>query len=181
MEPAKMEKSIKKRNHIHKKNKKCDSIRHTINAANIYSITGKTNQYQKIITTPPPSAATANLNKRKQDVSLQQLSITKDSMSILQQPSAKKMMNITKTMSIDPIINANNNTSMNINTSYRNLMRSSSILCQILSKTLNYSLKKNDEQRFIYEPLKLLDEQYCLEMDQQLWKSYLDIGLQQYI
>ncbi|CAF4731588.1 unnamed protein product, partial [Rotaria sp. Silwood2] len=101
-------------------------------------------------TTPPPSAATANLNKRKQDVSLQQLSITKDSMSILQQPSAKKMRNITKAMSIDRIINANNNTSMNINTSYRgprNLMRSSSILCQILSKTLNYSLNKNDEQK----------------------------------
>ncbi len=61
------------------------------------------------------------------------------------------------------------------------LTRSSSILCQILNKTLNYSLKKKDEQRFIYRQLELLDQQYCLQKDQELWQSYLDIGLQQRI
>lgn len=59
------------------------------------------------------------------------------------------------------------------------LTRSSSILCQILNKALNYSLKKEDEKRIIYARLVLLDQQYCLEMDRQLWQSYLDIGLQQ--
>jgi len=59
------------------------------------------------------------------------------------------------------------------------LTRSSSILWQILNKTFNYSLKKKDEQRFIYLQLELLDRQYCLEKDQELWQSYLDIGLQQ--
>ncbi|CAF4513469.1 unnamed protein product, partial [Didymodactylos carnosus] len=61
------------------------------------------------------------------------------------------------------------------------LTRSSSILCQILNKILNDSLKIKDEKRFICIRLELLDQQYCLEKDQQLWESYLDIGLQQHI
>ncbi|CAF0855175.1 unnamed protein product [Didymodactylos carnosus] len=40
---------------------------------------------------------------------------------------------------------------------------------------------KKEEQIFIYEQLELLDQQYCLEMDQQLWQSYLDIDLQHHI
>ncbi|CAF3465161.1 unnamed protein product, partial [Rotaria socialis] len=61
------------------------------------------------------------------------------------------------------------------------LTRSSSILYQILNKALNYSLKKKDEKQFINGRLQLLDQQYCLEMDRQLWQSYLDIGLQQHL
>jgi hypothetical protein len=61
------------------------------------------------------------------------------------------------------------------------LTRSSSILYQILNKALNYSLKKKDEKQFINVRLQLLDQQYCLEMDRQLWQSYLDIGSQQHL
>ena len=61
------------------------------------------------------------------------------------------------------------------------LTRSSAILYQILNKALNYSLKKKDEKQFINVRLQLLDQQYCLEMDRQLWQSYLDIGLQQHL
>ncbi|CAF5229415.1 unnamed protein product, partial [Rotaria magnacalcarata] len=46
----------------------------------------------------------------------------------------------------------------------------------VLSKKLNYTLKKNDERRIFYARLDLLDQQYCLEIDQHLWQSYLDIG-----
>ncbi|CAF3329121.1 unnamed protein product, partial [Rotaria socialis] len=49
------------------------------------------------------------------------------------------------------------------------LTRSSSILYEILNKTLNYSLKKKDEKQFINVRLQLLDQQYCLENDRQLW------------
>ncbi len=55
------------------------------------------------------------------------------------------------------------------------------MLFQILNKRLNYSLKKGDEQKFIYQRLNLFDQQYYLEVDQHLWQSYLDIGLQQHI
>ena len=61
------------------------------------------------------------------------------------------------------------------------LTRSSSILYQILNTSLNYTFKKKEEQRFIYEQLELLDQQYCLEMDQQLWQSCLDIGSQHHM
>ncbi|CAF1508137.1 unnamed protein product [Rotaria magnacalcarata] len=61
------------------------------------------------------------------------------------------------------------------------LIRSTSIFDQILNKALNYSLKKKDEKQFINVRLQLLDQQYCLEMDRQLWQSYLDIGLQQHL
>lgn len=58
------------------------------------------------------------------------------------------------------------------------LTRSSSILWQTLNKSLNYSLKEKNEKRFIYERFELLDQQYCLQVDHQLWQSYFDIGLQ---
>jgi hypothetical protein len=61
------------------------------------------------------------------------------------------------------------------------LTRSSSILYQILNTSLNYTFKKKEEQRFIYAQLELLDQQYCLEMDQQLWQSCLDIGSQHHM
>ena len=61
------------------------------------------------------------------------------------------------------------------------LTRSSFVLYEILNKALNYSLKKTDEKQFIHVRLQLLDQQYCLEIDQQLWQSYLDIGLQEHL
>ncbi|CAF1637563.1 unnamed protein product, partial [Didymodactylos carnosus] len=147
--------------------------------------TRKNNQSQPVITT---TTTTTNLNKRKRDISLQELSktnltIAKTTSSIsIVQPSSKKMKHITKTMT-NPIINANSS-DMSRNTNYRRpmyLTRLLSILYQILNKTLNYSLKKKDEQRFIYLRLELLDQQYCLERDEESWQSYLDIGLQQHI
>ncbi|CAF4172536.1 unnamed protein product [Rotaria sordida] len=180
MKPSKMEKLIKKRNRIHKKNQKNNSIRRATNT-NIELTIRKNNQ-------PQPITTTTDLNKRKRDISLQELSKTNitisettSSVSIVQ-PSSKKMKNLSKTIT-NPIINANNS-DMNRNTNYRRpmyLTRSSHILCQILNKTLNYSLKKKDEQQFIYLQLELLDQQYCLEKDQELWQSYLDIGIQQHI
>ncbi|CAF5124479.1 unnamed protein product, partial [Rotaria magnacalcarata] len=59
------------------------------------------------------------------------------------------------------------------------LTRSSHLLYQILNKTLNYSLKNKDEKEFIFQRLQLLDQQFYLEMDQQLWQSYLDLSLQE--
>ncbi len=49
------------------------------------------------------------------------------------------------------------------------LKRSSSTLFQMLNKRLDYKWKGTDEKRFIYTRLTLLDQQYCLEVDQQLW------------
>ncbi|CAF3410459.1 unnamed protein product [Rotaria socialis] len=86
-------------------------------------------------------------------------------------------------MTKNPVINKNNN-DINEHINYRQpmyLTRSSSILYEILNKTLNYSLKKKDEKQFINVRLQLLDQQYCLEKDRQLWQSYLDIGLQQHL
>ncbi|CAF3776931.1 unnamed protein product, partial [Rotaria socialis] len=85
------------------------------------------------------------------------------SISIVQ-PSTKKMKNISETMDIDPILNRNHN-DINEHINYR-------------FKLFN---KKNDEQQFINVRLQLLDQQYCLEMDRQLWQSYLDIGSQQHL
>ncbi|CAF1390316.1 unnamed protein product [Adineta steineri] len=129
MKPTKIEKILKKRNHIHKKIQKDQSKRSTTNR-NIEFTTRKTNQSQPITT-----ATSTNVYKHKRDISSQQLSKTASSISIVQ-PSSQKMT-----------------TDINMNTSYRcpmYLTRSSSILCQILNKTLNYTLKKTDEKKFIH-------------------------------
>ena len=51
----------------------------------------------------------------------------------------------------------------------------------MLSKTLNHNFKEKQQQKYIYIRLNLLDQQYCLKVDQQLWQSYLDIGVQQHV
>jgi hypothetical protein len=58
------------------------------------------------------------------------------------------------------------------------LTRSSATLFRFLSKKLNHALRKEDEQQFIYVRLNLFDQQYWLEIDQHLWQSYLNIGLE---
>ena len=42
-------------------------------------------------------------------------------------------------------------------------------------------IKKRSERRFIYERLRLLDQKRCLQLDQQLWQSYLDFGSEKHI
>jgi hypothetical protein len=61
------------------------------------------------------------------------------------------------------------------------LERSSTILFQMLNKTLNYALKIKAEKDFIYKRIGLLNQLYRLEVHQQLWQSYLDIGIQKHI
>lgn len=60
------------------------------------------------------------------------------------------------------------------------MTRSSSTLFQLLSKKLNYSLRKEDEQEFIYLRLNLFDQQYWLEVDQHRWQSYFNIGMEKH-
>ncbi|CAF3996878.1 unnamed protein product, partial [Rotaria sp. Silwood1] len=172
---------IKKRNRFQTNNKKPTTHIEPSKSKNEL-LSSKQNNQQPIVTT--------NLSKRKRDISSQQLSsaidltIPKTTSSIsIAQSTSKKMKNISEIMDNNSIINRNNN-DINKHINYRQpmyLTRSSSILYQILNKALNYSLKKKDEKQFINVRLQLLDQQYCLEMDRQLWQSYLDIGLQQHL
>ncbi len=122
MDPAKIEKLIKKRNGINKKNQR--NNHHGTNRIN------NNMQQQTTIT---------NFNKRKRDISLQQLSkeataanqtITKslsqlsiEPQSSLASPSSKKMKNITTatttTQTIMNPITEFDNTNTNININYR--------------------------------------------------------------
>jgi hypothetical protein len=120
MQPAKIEKLIKKRNRLNKKNQR--NNHHGTNRIN-------NNMQQQTTVT--------NFNKRKRDISLQQLSkeatsanqtVTKslsqlsiEPQSSLASPSSKKMKNITTTTTqtiINPIIESDN-TNTNININYR--------------------------------------------------------------
>ncbi|CAM4814943.1 unnamed protein product [Rotaria magnacalcarata] len=49
----------------------------------------------------------------------------------------------------------------------------------MLRREFNRSLNRKDEQIFIHLRLQLFDRQFRLELDQRLWQSYLDLGLQQ--
>jgi hypothetical protein len=45
---------------------------------------------------------------------------------------------------------------------------------------IHFFIPWEDEQRFIYTRLDLLDRNYCLVVDLQLWQSYFNIGLEQH-
>jgi hypothetical protein len=106
MKPAKIKKLIEKRNHIYNKYKKP--------MTNIESTKSKSDLIpsgQNYLPQPIPKTA-ACLNKRKRDISLQQISSTipktTSSISIVQS-STKKMKNISEIMDNNSIINRNNN------------------------------------------------------------------------
>ncbi|CAF1348914.1 unnamed protein product [Adineta steineri] len=181
IKPAIIEKLLKKRKQVDKK--KNDNITNITNDGNSTKpIMSNTVAIEK--SDCSNLIPMANLNKRKRDISIQELKpnsvLPKSTGSIsIVQRSSKKMMkqkNNSIIKSSMQVINDN----MKIN--YRRPMyleRSSSTLFQMLKKRLNDSLKKKDEKIFIYTRLQLLDPHYCLEIDLQLWRSYLDIGLQQ--
>ena len=111
MKPTEIEKLIKKRNRIYEKNKKTKSNKESTKLKSDLTTSGQNYQSKPILKTA------ACLNKRKRDISSQQLSSTiinqkipktTSSISIVQ-PSTKKIKNISETMDIDPIINRNNN------------------------------------------------------------------------
>ncbi|CAF4745423.1 unnamed protein product, partial [Rotaria sp. Silwood2] len=59
------------------------------------------------------------------------------------------------------------------------LVHSPHLIFRTLRQQLNCPLNKKDEQIFIHVRLQLFDRQYRLELDQRLWQSYLDLGLQE--
>ena len=101
MEPAKIEKLLKKRHRIQKKNQQKILIKHTTNT----------------------NTTITNLNKRKRDVSLQQLSTANGTITQSQnqqsteQSSLKKIKNTPKTRS-ETVVNGNHTVHMNINYEY---------------------------------------------------------------
>ncbi|CAF1570336.1 unnamed protein product, partial [Rotaria magnacalcarata] len=121
--------------------------------------------------------------KRKRDISSQQLSSTIDltipktasSISIAQS-SSKKMKNISEITDNNSIINRNNNDT-NKHMNYRlpmYLTRSSSILYQILNKTLNYSVKKKDEKQFINDQFYTMAKTNDFDLCKQYVMNYIE-------
>ncbi|CAF4588336.1 unnamed protein product, partial [Rotaria socialis] len=104
-----------------------------------------------------------------QEQKLNQIMIKSTSQLLIDPPLSKKMKE---------------KDSNRVNETYRQpmyLKRLPLTFFPILSKKLNYTLKKKNERRIFYARLDLLDQQYCLEVDQHLWQSYLDIGLRKQI
>ncbi|CAF1153815.1 unnamed protein product [Rotaria sordida] len=147
--------------------------------------TASTTAIATTATTTAAATTTTNQSKRKRDISLQELqqysTIPKSASTItMLQPSLKKLdkKRTTKTIPLKKMKHTI------IQQNYRRpiyLKRSSATLFQMLSKTLNYTFKEKPEQKYIYLRLNLFDQQYCLKVDEQLWQSYLDIGLQQHV
>ena len=108
MQPAKIEKLIKKRHRIQKKNQNNNSTGRTANDNNTNSTTRQNNQHQQTNTTVAPTMTT-NFNKRKRDISVPQFSKITDSSSTLQQSSLQKKIKHTTntTITSNPIINTN--------------------------------------------------------------------------
>ena len=60
------------------------------------------------------------------------------------------------------------------------LKRSPMILIKMLTNIINHNFKKKEEKIFLCHRLDLLDKHYYLQVYQQLWQSYFDIGIQQH-
>ncbi|CAF4465710.1 unnamed protein product, partial [Rotaria magnacalcarata] len=119
----------------------------------------------------PTAEPITSINKRKRDISSLDLLHRHASRSSV----AKKVKHTTFAQSI-PLnsISANKNYPM---PAY--LTRSTHLIFQMLRREFNRSLNRKDEQIFIHLRLQLFDLQFRLELDQRLWQSYLDLGLQQ--
>ncbi|CAF1421818.1 unnamed protein product, partial [Rotaria magnacalcarata] len=125
-----------------------------------------------------------NLTKRKRDISVQDIKsntrIPKSTSSIsVLQPKLKKMKRRIK-LNIPTTTTIMNNTAYKYYRQPIYLKRSPMILIQMLTNIINYNFKKKEEQIFLCHRLDLLDKHYYLQVHQQLWQSYLDIGIEKH-
>ncbi|CAF1563796.1 unnamed protein product, partial [Rotaria magnacalcarata] len=128
--------------------------------------------------------STRNLTKRKRDISVQDIKsntrIPKSTRSIsVLQPKLKKMKRRIK-LNIPTTTTIMNNTAYKYYRQPIYLKRSPMILIHMLTNIINYNFKKKEEQIFLCHRLDLLDKHYYLQVHQQLWQSYLDIGIEKH-
>ena len=206
VKPKKIEKMLKKRNRRIQQNNKTNPIKSTIKTNLQTNILNQVLTYNKkpmllppattMITTASNTTTTTmikKVNKRKRDISIQDLQThstmipkSTSSISIDAQRSRKRQKITMLNNNIQHMIyrfvsRSRHSTTKSFLIYFRRpmyLQRVSNILFQMLNKTLNYQLKTKDEKNFIYIRIDLLDQQYCVEVHQQLWQSYLDIGMQ---
>ncbi|CAF1465655.1 unnamed protein product [Rotaria sordida] len=118
---------------------------------------------------------TINPIKRKRDLSLQETSQLSTS-----QPLSKKVKEKNKTI-VNSLMQNDNNTN---NKKYRRPMYLKRLLPRFfkrLSKILKYPLKDKVTRDFLCARFELMDQQHCLTVDQELWQSYVKIGLEHHI
>ncbi|CAF4148154.1 unnamed protein product, partial [Rotaria sordida] len=129
---------------------------------------------------------TINPNKRKRDVSLQELKLNSTlaqstNQLSTSQPLSKKIKEKNKTTANSSMQNDNNTNKRK----YRRSMYLKRLLPRFfkrLSKILKYPpLKDKVTRDFLCARLELMDQQYCLIVDQELWQSYVNIGLEHHI
>ncbi|CAF4964931.1 unnamed protein product [Rotaria sp. Silwood1] len=187
MKPEKIEELLQRNKEIPKKKKKHvnktmrnTTDEHAPSTTTANTISNRTNDRSV------QRNSTPNPNKRKRDVSLQQLSSnptipeSTSSLSIVQ-PSLKKMKKKKKTKTNSRSMKCSNNNTKKIYWSPKYLKRSSSVILKMLSKTLNYTFKENSEKKFLCVRLNLLDQSYFLRLEEELWNSYLDVGIKQHL
>lgn len=204
MKPKTIEKLMKRRKQINNRETNqtntTDGMMATTASSTTHVQTRKDDQTRQVKTT-------TNLNKRKRNVSMQELransTIPKSTSTIsITAPVSKKMRKTGNKRRMTTAINENNT---NVSKNYRFVLlyflsihvliielffiyrrpmylnRSPSILFKMIRNRLNYSLKKKNEQPFVHTRLGLFDQRYYLELHQQLWQCYFDIGLQQHV
>ncbi|CAF1273836.1 unnamed protein product [Rotaria sp. Silwood1] len=116
--------------------------------------------------------------KRKRDISSFELHrhlVPSTSNVNLRPPAPKKMKKAIFIQSIP-------SHSISVNKNYplpAYLTHSPHLIFQALRQELNRAINKKDERIFLHVRLQLLDRQYRLELDQRLWQSYLNVGLQE--
>ncbi|CAF1315870.1 unnamed protein product [Rotaria sp. Silwood1] len=147
--------------------------------------TTESNQHTTDINNSSKSTS-INPNKRKRDITSQELKsnstlVRSTSQSSTCQPLSKKIKEKNKTI-LNSSIQSDNNTN---NRKYRLVNRRLMYLKRLLprffkrlSKLIDYPLKGKVIRDFLCARLELFDQQYCLTVDQQLWQSYLKIGLE---
>ncbi|CAF4961173.1 unnamed protein product, partial [Rotaria socialis] len=177
MKSRKIEKLLLRRKIIHdkKKNPIDNPMKNPINSNN-------KPDHENVSSTEINS--TRNLTKRKRDISVQDIKsntrIPKSTSSIsVLQPKLKKMKRRIK-LNIPTTTTIMNNTAYKYYRQPIYLKRSPMILIQMLTNIINYNFKKKEEQIFLCHRLDLLDKHYYLQVHQQLWQSYLDIGIEKH-
>ncbi|CAF1678614.1 unnamed protein product, partial [Rotaria magnacalcarata] len=176
MKSRKIERLLHRRKILHekKKNPTDNAVAHTTKSNN-------ESNHRNVSSTKINS--TRNLTKRKRDISLQDIKlntgIPKSTSSIsITQPKLKKLKKRTH-LNI-PLTTIMNNAAYQRYRRPMYLIRSPMIIIKMLNNIINCNFKKKEEKIFLCHRLDLLDKHYYLQVYQQLWQSYFDIGIQQH-
>ncbi|CAF4570200.1 unnamed protein product, partial [Rotaria sp. Silwood2] len=157
----------------------CNVLNLQLNSSNIEANTANDNRSWFITTAEVSTTYDGNITKKRKKLPIQQGTITTATRTLseisISEPSKKKQKKDKRKLRTTN--KQNDHLFGKIYKKSKYLKVKSFVLVRTLRLHLKHLLQTSNERKFVLTRLKLLDEQYCVTLWQDLWQFYFDFGI----